>query len=36
MKNYDYIQHLKEIHVSRIASTYQKVDAGIKRLLRTN
>lgn len=36
MKDYNRAKHLKEIHVSRKASTYQKVDAGIKRLIRAN
>ncbi len=36
MKDYNRAKHLKEIHISRKASTYQKVDAGIKRLIRAN
>ncbi|HDR7719591.1 DUF6262 family protein [Bacillus albus] len=36
MKDYNRVQHLKKIHASRKIATYQKVDEGIKRLLRTN
>ncbi|MCC2543017.1 DUF6262 family protein [Bacillus thuringiensis] len=36
MKDYNRAKHLKEIHISRKAATYQKVDAGIKRLIRAN
>ncbi len=33
---YDRTAHLKTIHAKRKASTYQKVDEAIKRLLKTN
>ncbi|EOQ08747.1 hypothetical protein KOY_05237 [Bacillus cereus VDM021] len=34
MTNYDRKEHLKAIHASRKAATYQKVDEAIQRLLR--
>ena len=36
MDNYDRREHLKAIHASRKALTYQKVDEAIKRLIRAN
>ena len=36
MAEYDRIEHLKTIHASRKATTYQKVDEAIKRLIRAN
>ncbi|MED3033999.1 transposase [Bacillus thuringiensis] len=36
MTEYDRKEHLKKIHASRKASTYQKVDKGIKKLIRAN
>lgn len=34
MANYDRSAHLKSIHAQRKASTYQKIDEAIKRLIR--
>lgn len=36
MANYDRKEHLKAIHASRKAATYQKVDKAIQRLVRAN
>ncbi|HDX9578284.1 TPA: transposase [Bacillus pseudomycoides] len=36
MANYDRKEHLKAMHASRKATTYQKVDEAIQRLLRAS
>lgn len=36
MSNYDRKEHLKAIHTQRKAQTFQKVDAAIKKLIRSS